>query len=83
VQLGYLALDAGRTAEAKELLERAYVLWRAFVPKVAWCAVIGLQLAALGEPERAREALEIFTGVGDRTGIAWCEAALNAVITPE
>jgi tetratricopeptide (TPR) repeat protein len=83
LQLGYLAVDAGRLREARELLERAYALWRGFVPNVAWCAVIGLQLAALGSTDRLREALEIFTAIGDRTGIAWCEAAMNAELTPE
>jgi predicted ATPase/DNA-binding SARP family transcriptional activator len=83
LELGYLALDAGRTAEARELLEHACALWRAFVPRVGWCGLIALQLAALGDPDRVQEALENFTHIGDRTAIAWCEAALNAELTPE
>ena len=56
MQLGYLAADAGRLREARELQERALALWQEFVPHTGWCAAILLELAeldaALGEPER-------------------------------
>jgi hypothetical protein len=94
--LGYLARDAGRLDEARELQELALARWRGFVPRTGWCASILLELAdldaALGDGERVgarvSEALEVFAHAGDPTGIAYCEQALqrartDAVLTPE
>jgi predicted ATPase len=94
MQLGYLAAGAGRLGEARILQSRALSLWRGFIRNSGWCATILLELAgldvALGEPERApgrlREAIEIFSRIGDRPGVACCEHALsatNAALTPD
>ena len=95
MQLGYLAADAGRVGEARELQERALAMWAAFVPNTGWRPAILLELAdldtRLGEPERApvrfRQASRIFAHIGDTVGVAYCEQALradmNAELTPD
>ena len=97
MQLGYLAADATRLQEARELQERALALWTEFIPNTPWCAAVLLELAdldaALGEPGpvpgRLQQALAIFLQVRDRLGVAYCEQALrdrehgdNGGITP-
>jgi predicted ATPase/DNA-binding SARP family transcriptional activator/class 3 adenylate cyclase len=87
MQLGYLAADAGRSHEARELQELALALWRDFIPHSLWCAAILLELAdldgVLGEPERVPDrlerAIEIFARVEDRVGLAYCEQALRVI----
>jgi hypothetical protein len=93
LQLGYLAADAGRPRQARELDEEALVLWRRFNRHTGWCAAVLLELAeldaTLGEPERVpdrlKQALEIFAHNGDETGVAHCQKALsdraNAALT--
>jgi tetratricopeptide (TPR) repeat protein len=86
MQLGFLTADAGRHAEARELEERAAVLWTAFARNTGWLPPLLIELAeldrALGEPDRAgariREAIEILTIIGDRAGVARCEELLRA-----
>jgi predicted ATPase/DNA-binding SARP family transcriptional activator len=89
MQLGYLAADAGRSREARDLQEQALALWGDFVANTGWRPAILLELAMLdaelGEPERVRgrfeQASEIFRHIGDRAGLAYCDAALR-VATP-
>jgi predicted ATPase/DNA-binding SARP family transcriptional activator len=97
MQLGYLARDAGRPREARELQELALTRWMQFVPRTGWCTSILLELAdldaELGNPERVparlRDAMEAFAHADDAGGVAYCERALreavgaNAVLTPE
>jgi tetratricopeptide (TPR) repeat protein len=95
MQLGYLAADAGRLREARELQNRALALWRAFAPDTVWSAAILLELAdvdaALGEPERISGRLEqaaaVLAHIGDRAGVAYCrdrlEARRNVALTPK
>jgi tetratricopeptide (TPR) repeat protein len=95
MQLGYLAADAGRLREARDLQERALAMWADFVPNTGWRPAILLELAdldsRLGEPERApvrlRQASRIFAHIGDTAGVAYCEQALgaemNARLTPD
>jgi predicted ATPase/DNA-binding SARP family transcriptional activator len=97
MQLGYLARDAGRLSEARELQELAFARWMAFIPRTGWCTSILLELAdldsELGDPQRVpsrlTKALEAFAHAGDRVGVAYCERRLaqalaaNAVLTPE
>jgi len=95
MQLGYLAADAGRLREARELQERALAMWADFVPNTGWRPAILLELAyldsRLGEPERApvrlRQASRIFAHIGDAAGVAYCGQALraemNAELTPD
>jgi tetratricopeptide (TPR) repeat protein len=97
MQLGYLARDAGRLSEARELQELALTRWMEFIPRTGWCTSILLELAdldtELGDPERVpgrlTAAMEAFAHAGDRVGVAYCERRLaqalaaNAVLTPE
>ncbi|HSO97595.1 MAG TPA: hypothetical protein VLP43_01480, partial [Solirubrobacteraceae bacterium] len=91
MQLGYLAADAGRIREARELQERALVMWADFIPNTGWRPAILLELAdldeRLGEPEKApvrlREACGIFAHIGDAVGLAYCEQALRAGVNAE
>jgi hypothetical protein len=93
MQLGYLAAEAGRLREPRDLLERALALWRAFAPNTGWVPPIHVELADLdlrcGEPERVpgrlRQAIETLTHIGDRPGVAHCEELLraNAALTRE
>jgi tetratricopeptide (TPR) repeat protein len=86
MQLGYLAADAGRWREARDLQERSLGMWGDFVPNTGWRPAILLELAALdaalGESERVpgrlRQASAIFAHIGDRVGVAHCEQMLQA-----
>ena len=89
MQLGYLAADAGRLREARDLQERSLAMWGDFVPYTGWRQAILLELAALdaalGESERVpgrlREASAIFAHIGDQVGLASCEQMLRAART--
>jgi predicted ATPase/DNA-binding SARP family transcriptional activator len=86
MQLGYLAADAGRLREARDLQERSLAMWADFVPNTGWRPAILLELAtldaALGESERVpgrlRQASAVFAHIGDRVGLAYCEQMLRA-----
>jgi predicted ATPase/DNA-binding SARP family transcriptional activator len=85
VQLGYVSADEGRLREARTLQERALSLWTAFAPNTVWSPPVLFELAqldtALGDPARAtdrlRQAAEVLTHIGDRAGLAYCEAQLS------
>jgi predicted ATPase/DNA-binding SARP family transcriptional activator len=95
MQLGYLAADAGRPQEARELLEHAVAHWEAFARNTPWLPPILRELAELdaelGDPERAprrlTQALAILTQTGDQAGVEHCRqllrTATNGVLTPE
>ncbi|MEA2159540.1 MAG: hypothetical protein QOD66_1920, partial [Solirubrobacteraceae bacterium] len=95
MQLGYLAADAGEVREARELQQRAAVLWKAFARNIGWLPPILLELAeldaALGDhervPERLTEAIRILGQTGDHAGVLHCQRLLglatNAALTAE
>ena len=95
MQLGYLAADAGRLLQARELQQRALADWRRFAPSTLWCASALMELAridvALGQPRRAEEQLEMACEVclhnDDRPRLRRCRQAIdalgNSALTPD
>ena len=87
MQLGYLAADAGRLQEARELQERALALWTEFIPNnplvrgrscSSWPTLTPRSASPGPSPVDFEQALAIFLQVGDRVGVAYCEQALRA-----